>query len=832
MNMATLQRHRALTAIWGTPKGWRGTISSVNHSDIGRRFILAAFAFFAIGGVLAMLIRAQLATPDSAFVGPAIYNQLFTMHGSIMMFLFAIPMFEGLALYMLPKMLGSRDMAFPRLSAYGWWCYLFGGTILIAALAFGVAPDGGWFMYTPLSSKAYTPGINADVWLLGITFVEISAVAAAIEITVSILKLRAPGMRLDRMPLFAWYLLITALMMIVAFPPLILGSILLEVERAFDWPFFDAARGGSALLWQHLFWLFGHPEVYIIFLPAAGVVSTVLPVMARTEILGYGWIVAALLALAFLSFGLWVHHMFTTGIPHMALGFFSAASALVAVPTAIQIFAWIGTLWSGRPERKLPMLYLLGFFLVFVLGGMTGVMLAMVPFDWQAHDSYFVVAHLHYVLVGGFIFPMLAGAYYWLPHFTGRARVPRLGEAAFWLILVGFNITFFMMHLTGLLGMPRRIYAYTEEMGWTWLNLLSSVGSFIMAFGFALFAIDVLLQIFLARRSRRNPWEAGTLEWAMPIPATAYNIASLPQVEGREPLRDDPDLALKLARGEGYLAEIRHGWRETMAVESTSGAVDHVVILPGNSRLPLITAVMTGGFFLSLLFGYYWLALLPLAGVSALAWRWLWVLGALSDVGLVPIGCGQTAPIHREVRGSPGWWGSSLLLVADGTLFTSLLFGYAFLWVIAPNWPPPAQIDGGVLSGLIAALAALGGTILAYRAHANVMIGALAAAKRVTLLASGAQVIVIAALVAIGVAALPLPTSHAYAAASWALIVYAAVHAFIALFGAAFLHARIGASYVSIARSQEATIAQMFAAYGGAVTVIMLLCLFLPEILA
>ncbi len=830
--MTPLQRHQALTAIWGTPKGWRGIAASVNHSDIGRRFILAAFAFFAIGGVLAMLMRAQLATPGSAFVGPAIYNQLFTMHGSIMMFLFAIPMFEGLALYMLPKMLGSRDMAFPRLSAYGWWCYLFGGTILIVALAFGVAPDGGWFMYTPLSSKAYTPGINADVWLLGITFVEISAVAAAIEITVSILKVRAPGMRLDRMPIFAWYMLITALMMIVAFPPLILGSILLEVERAFDWPFFDPSRGGSPLLWQHLFWLFGHPEVYIIFLPAAGVVSTVLPVMARTDILGYGWIVTALLALAFLSFGLWVHHMFTTGIPHMALGFFSAASALVAVPTAVQIFAWIGTLWSGRPEMKLPMLYLLGFFLVFVLGGMTGVMLAMVPFDWQAHDSYFVVAHLHYVLVGGFIFPMLAGAYYWLPHFTGRARVPRLGEAAFWLILVGFNVTFFLMHLTGLLGMPRRIYTYADEMGWTGLNLLSSVGSFIMAFGFALFAIDVLLQIFLSRRSRRNPWGAGTLEWAMPIPAAAYNIASQPLVQGREPLREDPELALKLVRGEGYLAEARHGWRETMAVDTASGAIDHVVILPGNTLLPLITAIMTGGFFLSLLFGYYWFALLPLAGVTALAWRWAWKLGSRSDVGPVSIGCGQTAAIHREVRGSPGWWGSGLLLVADGTLFASLLFGYAFLWVIAPNWPPPEQIDGGVLLGLIAAVAALAGTVLAHRAHAIVVSGTLAAAKKVTLLVGGAQVTAIAALIAIGVTALPLPTTHAYGAASWALIIYAAVHAFFALVGAAFLHARIGAGYVSVARSQEAAIVQMFAAYAGAVTILALSCLFLPDLLA
>ncbi|WP_448663911.1 cytochrome c oxidase subunit I [Sphingomonas sp. CJ20] len=830
--MNALRRHRALTAIWGAPRGWRGTLVSVNHSDIGRRFILAAFAFFAIGGALAMLIRAQLATPDSAFVGPAVYNQLFTMHGSIMMFLFAIPMFEGLALYMLPKMLGSRDMAFPRLSAYGWWCYLFGGTILIAALAFGVAPDGGWFMYTPLASKVYSPGINADVWLLGITFVEISAISAAIEITVSVLKLRAPGMRLDRMPLFAWYLLITAMMMLVAFPPLILGSILLEVERAFGWPFFDPTRGGSPLLWQHLFWLFGHPEVYIIFLPAAGVVSTVLPVMARTAILGYEWIVAALLALAFLSFGLWVHHMFTTGIPHMALGFFSAASALVALPTAVQVFAWIGTLWSGKPERTLPMLYLMGFFLVFVMGGLTGVMLAMVPFDGQAHDSYFVVAHLHYVLVGGFIFPMLAGAYYWLPHFTGRARVPRLGEAAFWLILVGFNLTFFLMHLTGLLGMPRRVYAYAAEMGWTGLNLLSSVGSFIMAFGFALFALDVALQIFLSRRSRRNPWRATTLEWAMAIPAPAYNIASQPEVRGRDPLFDDPALALRLARGEGYLAEARHGWRETMAVDTTTGAIDHVVILPGNTRLPLVTGLVTGCFFLALLFGYYALALAPLAALVALGWYWAWTLGAREDVGPVSIGRGQTAPIHREARGAPGWWGAALLLVADGTLFASLLFGYAFLWVVAPNWPPPQLIDGGGGVALVAAVATGTGALLARRAQRATGAGSLRTAARASLAAAGAQGVALVALVTLGVTALPLPDSHGYAAASWALIAYAALHALIALLGAAFARARIAAGFVSTARSQELAVARMFADYAGAVTIVVLLCLVVPGLSA
>ena len=344
--MKAIQLHRDLTRIWEGEPGWRGVLTSVSHTDLGKRFIIAAAVFFGIGGVLAMLIRAQLATPESAFAGPEVYGQIFTMHGSIMMFLFAIPMLEGLAIYLLPKILGARDLAYPRLTALGWWCYLFGGSIMIFALLGGVAPDAGWFLYPPLSGKEFTPGVNSDVWLLGITFVEISAMCAAIEIVVTILKFRAANMSLTRMPIMAWYLLATAGMMIFGFPPLILGSILLELERAFGWPFFQPELGGSPLLWQHLFWLFGHPEVYIIFLPAAGALSTIIPVMARTPLIGYGAIVTAVMALAFLSFGLWVHHMFTTGIPHMALGFFSAASVLVAIPTAVQIFAWIGTIWA------------------------------------------------------------------------------------------------------------------------------------------------------------------------------------------------------------------------------------------------------------------------------------------------------------------------------------------------------------------------------------------------------------------------------------------------------------------------------------------------------
>jgi len=808
--MRALTLHRELTAIWRTEPGWRGHLRSVNHSDIGKRFIVAAFVFFAIGGVLAMLIRAQLATPDSAFVGPEVYNQLFTMHGSIMMFLFAIPMFEGLTMYLLPKMLGSRDLAFPRLSALGWWCYLFGGTIIVAAMLAGVAPDAGWFLYPPLSGKTYTPGINSDVWLLGVTFVEISAMCAAIEIAVSILKLRAPGMRLDRMPIFAWYMLATAAMMIFGFPPLILGSILLEVERAFGWPFYSPELGGSPLLWQHLFWLFGHPEVYIIFLPAAGAVSTILPVMARTRLLGYGAIVAAVMALAFLSFGLWVHHMFTTGIPHMALGFFSAASALVAIPTAVQVFAWLGTLWSGRPRMKLPMLYLAGFFFVFVLGGLTGVMLAMVPFDAQAHDTAFVTAHLHYVLVGGFVFPMLAAAYYWLPHVTGRQRVMRVGEAAFWLIFVGFNMTFFLMHLTGLLGMPRRIDTYSAEMGWTWLNLLSSVGGFVQAFGFALFLIDVVLQVRLGRRHDRDPWGADTLEWAMATPPPAYNFASLPTVASREPLADAPDLALRLARGEGMLATARHDWRETLAVDMTSGAAEHVVVLPGNGWWPIATAAALGGFFLSMLAGLYWIAPLFLPVVAWLAWRWAWTNGRRGDVGAVDAGAGLMLPTSFEAARTTGWWGSVFALGASATLFGSLLFGYAFLWTVAPNWPPPALVTA---SAVVPLLAVAGAAAAGWAMRRGRPLAAL-----------GGQAAIVAAL-AVLLAGAPAPTTHAYAATSAAIAGYGIFHALVAALMLAFVAARTRAGFHSATRSGEARIVQLWsdhAAGAGAFAAILL----------
>jgi cytochrome c oxidase subunit I+III len=812
--MNALRRHRALTEIWASDKGWRRPFTTVNHTDLGRMFLLAAVFFFGVGGILAMLIRAQLATPHSAFMEAEVYNQVFTMHGTVMMFLFAIPLFEGIAVYLLPKMLGTRDLAFPRLTAFGFWCYVFGGTMLLFSLLAGVAPDSGWFLYPPLSSTLGSPGINPDFWLLGITFVEISAIAAAVEITVSILKFRAPGMSLSRMPIFAWYALVTALMILTAFPPLILGSVLLELERAFGLPFFQADLGGDSLLWQHLFWLFGHPEVYIIFLPAAGVISTVLPVMARTTLLGYGWVVASAIALGFLSFGLWVHHMFTTGIPHLALAFFSAASMLVAVPTAVQVFAWIGTLWKGRPRMHLPMLWIFGFFVTFVIGGLTGVMVAMVPFDWQAHDTHFIVAHLHYVLVGGFVFPMLAGLYYWLPHLSGRKRFFRLGETAFWLVFAGFHGTFLALHWAGLLGQRRRIHTYEAGSGWEAINLVSSIGAFVMAIGFALVVIDVVANMVLAVRGPRNPWGAGSLEWAMPTPPPAYNFASLPQVRGRDPLSDDPALAVQIATGDGYLGTPR-GDREVLTVDTASGAPEALVVFPRNTALPIAMSAATGLFFLAFLTKLYWLAPVAVVLVAAMAWRWAWSLGDRTDRGLRDVGRGESLPLAAERPGAPAWWGSVFLLLADATFFGSLIFGYAFLWTIAPGWPPPRYLEWMPLVAILS----LGGAVLASGGLriAEARSGRVGAGLGLLVGASGLAALVASAVVLL--AAAPDPTGHAYGATVSVLAGYALLHAALALLLAIYCIARLRAGFISMHRLTEIRIARLWSDYAGLVAV-------------
>lgn len=820
-----LRLHRQLTAIWATGPGWQ-RLASVNHSVIGMRMMVTSFAFFLIAGILGMLIRVQLATPESAFMGAETYNQVFTMHGSMMLFLFAIPMVESFAVYLTPKILGTRDFAFPRLTAYGYWCYLFGATILTVSLIAQVAPNGGWFMYTPLSSNVFNPGMNSDIWLLGVTFVEISALSLAVEIVVSVLKMRAPGMSLDRMPIFAWYILVTALMMLVAFPPLILGSILLEVERAFGLPFFDPTRGGDPLLWQHLFWLFGHPDVYIIFLPMAAVLSTIIPVFAGRPLVGYRASVVAIIAVGFLSFGLWVHHMFTVGIPHLALAFFSAASAILGIPTALQIFAWLATLAHGKPRWSLPMLYVFGFFFVFVCGGLTGIMLAMVPFDWQAHDTYFVVAHLHYVVAGALAFPMLAGMYYWLPLLTGRTTVRGLSTLAFWLVFVGFNLTFFMMHLTGLMGMPRRVYTFYGDEGWNWLNLLSSVGSFIMTIGFALVVIDLIVQLRYGRRVRRDPWKAATLEWAMPIPPQPYAFASIPHFDTATERAAPGDTALSLARGEGYLGFTRNGWPEALGVHITSGKPEQLIVLPQPTYLPLVTAIATAAVVLAILFKFYLLAILVTVVIAGLFIYGGQSAGHTRDYGPLPIGRGISVPPHTEVASTPPWMAMVCTLVADGTLFASLVFGTFYLWLAAPNWPSAVAFN----PNRILALGVLAGLVVAAMAARRALRALVAGGKPQgwIALAMLSLVLAIAAVVGLIGGVIPHPREHALGATAAALLSYIAVHAGIGLLFLTSNLLRIRAGMVSALRHTDLRLTRLwlaFTAVTGAIALALVLAL-------
>ncbi len=685
-----------LRRAWRRPRGWHA-ITEVNNNFIGLLYLGTAMLFFLLAGVLALMMRTQLAVPDNDLIGHSLYNQLFTMHGTVMMFLFAVPAVEAIAVLLLPNMLGARDLPFPRLSAYAYWAYAVGGIVFFCSIFAGLAPDGGWFMYPPLSSSAYSPAVNADFWLLGIGFIEISAIAGAIELALGILRTRAPGMSLDKMPVFAWVMLVFSGMVIIAFPAVIVGTALLELERAFGLPFFITDRGGDPLLWQHLFWFFGHPEVYIIFLPGAGMVSMIVPAMAGRPLIGYRLIVLAVVATGFLSFGLWVHHMFATGIPQLSISFFSAASMAVSVPTGIQIFSWIATIAAAARLRplKTPALFILGFFFIFVLGGLTGVMVALAPFDLQAHDTYFVVAHLHYVLFGGMVFPLFAAFYYWTPFISRRALSERLGRWAFWLMFAGFNIGFFPMHFTGLAGMPRRVYTYPEVYGWGLLNMVSTVGAYLIAAGVLVFLFD------LARNFRPtntgnagNIWNAGTLEW---LETGTYGPRSIPAVSSREPLWDQPGLADDVEAGRHYLPNAPTGGRSTLVTSALQARPQYVLDLPGPGWSPLLAAVGTAGFFLLLTVKMTMLA--AACGVLAIAmiWRWLWD----SDPGPsapVDIGGGLRAPVHSSGSASHSWWAAIMLLMVNGSILGSLVFTYLFLWTTSPDaWPAARALPGTAL---------------------------------------------------------------------------------------------------------------------------------------
>jgi cytochrome c oxidase subunit I+III len=694
---------------WSSPAGYRGWIGAVNNQPLGKRFMLTAFLFFLIGGALALLMRIQLSVSDNTFLGPQVYNNLFTMHGSTMMYLFAVPFLEGLALYLLPLMIGSRDVAYPRLTSFGWWTYLFGGIIFYSSFIFGTVPDAGWFSYTPLSGSRYA-GLGQDFWVLGLAMVEVAGIVAGIEIVVTILKFRAPGMSLNRMPLFVWAMLTAGAMILVAFTVLLTATLLLELDRAFGTRFFDVDYGGMDLLWQHLFWFFGHPEVYIIFIPATGIVSMVIAAFAK-RIAGYELIATAIIVTGFVSFGLWVHHMYTTGLPELSMNFFVAASLMIAVASGTQIFAWIASLWGSRPEMKVPLLYVLGFVFIFVLGGMTGVMVAVVPFDLQVHDTFFIVAHFHYVLIGGAVFPILAGMYFWLPKITGRMLGERLGRWNFWLIFIGFNVTFFPMHIMGLLGMPRRVYTYPSMLQIDGYNLLATIGAFAMALGFLLFTYDLFRSRRHGAMAGKNPWKGDSLEWSLESPPPNFAFVTPPIVRGRHPLwhpkfaePGDP----KLEKVRSAMSAAPEDWRATLVTDTITADPQAIQYLPGPTPVPFYAAVGLVTAFTGALFGFY-----ALAGAGALLFvgaliAWLWAPNErIERMQASAMDRKAGLPIFPTGARSTGWWGAVCLFVVLGSSLGALFYSYFFLRLFSSQWPQndlprPELILPGIAFGLLA----------------------------------------------------------------------------------------------------------------------------------
>jgi cytochrome c oxidase subunit 1/cytochrome c oxidase subunit I+III len=519
--------------------------SSVDHKQIGILYICTALVFLVIGGAEALAIRLQLVVPNNTLIGPSFFNQLFTMHGTTMVFLVGMPILTGFANYLVPLMIGASDVAFPRLNAFGFWLVPLGGILLHYSFLTGSAPNAGWFNYAPLSERAYSSLQGVDYWLIALLVLGIGSVTSAINLIVTIILRRAPGMSLQRVPLFVWMMFITSILIILAIPALNSALVLLLIDRTLDSAFFDASRGGNSLLWQHFFWIFGHPEVYILALPAFGMISEIIPVFSRKPIYGYEFVAGSTVAIGILSMGVWAHHMFAVGLGPAYDIFFAVGSLLIAIPTGLKVFNWTATLWGGSIRLTTSMCFAIAFLIQFVIGGLTGVMFAVAPIDWQLTDTYFVVAHFHYVLFGGTIFALFAGGFYWFPKITGRLLDERLGKVTFWLMVIGFNLTFFVQHFLGLMGMPRRTYTYGDHPGWFALNAISTVGAFFMGAAVLVFLWNVVRTQRSGKVAGDNPWDAFTLEWATTSPPHEQNFTRVPEVKSRRPVWDlnHPDLA-------------------------------------------------------------------------------------------------------------------------------------------------------------------------------------------------------------------------------------------------------------------------------------------------
>jgi cytochrome c oxidase subunit 1 len=584
-----LERPKATTGIWS----W---FTTVDHKKIAIMYGTTAIVFFMAGGIEALLIRLQLARPDGTILTANQYNQLFTMHGTTMVFLLGMPLAAAFGNYLIPLMIGARDVAFPRLNMLGYWIFLFGGIFLYSSFFLGGAPNGGWFGYAPLTSapasQGFLPGNGTNFWAVGIIMLGIGSVATAVNFIVTVLNMRAPGMTLMRMPVFVWMMLVVAFLTLFAMPPVTAALIQVYMSRNFGANFFNPAAGGDPLLYQNLFWIFGHPEVYILILPGMGIVSEILPVFSRKPLFGYAVVVFSGIAIGFLGWGVWAHHMFATGLGPYAVSAFGLSTMLIAVPTGVKIFNWLGTVWGGSVRLRTPMLFALGFIAQFTIGGLSGVMHSIVPSDWQQTDTYFVVAHFHYVLFGGLVFAFFGGLHYWHPKFFGRMLNEKMGKTCFWLMVIGFNMTFFPMHFLGFEGQPRRTYTYAKGYGWESLNLLSTIGAFIIALSVLVYLVNVIYTTRRGPIAPADPWDARTLEWSTTSPPPEYNFAEIPVVTHRDELwhrkytEDDEGRLVRLPAGAAVDMEER-----TTGGDDDGGHGESHIHMPSPSIFPMFTAL-------------------------------------------------------------------------------------------------------------------------------------------------------------------------------------------------------------------------------------------------
>ena len=592
--MATAEAHAPArphkrTGLWD----W---LTTIDHKKIGILYGVSALFFFVLGGIEALIIRWQLAQPEASVVSPELFNQLFTMHGLTMVFLVGMPIAVAMFNYVVPLQIGARDVAFPRLNAFSYWVFLLGGIFIYSSWFIGAAPDGGWFGYANLSSRQYSPGPNMDFYALGLQILGIASIAGGVNFITTIVNLRAPGMKLMRMPLFTWMAFVTSFIIVTALPVLAVALFMLTFDRYWGTNFFNVAAGGDPILWQHLFWLFGHPEVYILILPAFGIASDVIPTFSRKPLFGYAVMVFSGALIGFISWGVWSHHMFTTGLGPIADSFFTISTMIIAIPTGVKIFNWLATMWGGSISFTTAMLFSIAMVALFTIGGISGIMHAASPADLQQHDTYFVVAHFHYVLIGGLIMGVFSAFYYWYPKVTGRLLNESLGKWHFWLFVLGFNGTFFPMHWVGILGMPRRVYTYAAELNLGGLNLFMSLSALLMAFGTVAFVWNLIRSAKKGLPAGPNPWGAATLEWATTSPPPEYNFATLPEVRSRNPLWDDPE-----------------PYDDRVWVEPAGG-----VHMPNPSFWPLIAAIGTNATLILFMTEIWWMPLIGLA-ITAIA---------------------------------------------------------------------------------------------------------------------------------------------------------------------------------------------------------------------